>query len=470
MTIATDVRQKVIELHKNGKKRHEIVYDLNTSGISISTGSVSNVISEWRQGEGKGKLEQQQSSSQSPPNVHTNNTSSPVPETGKVITTNTNSRLSTFPEETAAEKEFKDNKDFEIKNHEITQTHAQNWDNNGQSDLGRKGSQGPLSWLGAYSVNGQDYNSEIESKTLQSETSVLSDSPNSTFVKEQPRQQQKELIMNIEDVLEPDDKVELESEAVEPIQKPVTESNPKKIYPRDPMEDRFDIERRAWDYYGFAWTKIQNRIDLEKQQRHHEFLLIDRRKQKLQEAITEYEQRESNLSDRENRVIEAEPYLPVARQLQDMKLVLEDTLPWIEAMKEAAQTQNLNFREAALYIAQELQLNRQFGGIQRQIEQAQGELKMLNITRGQKQEVITTLLKLQQNGVKDDDIIGLSKMIDLNRMGREWTGPKTGLGQGNNGSNNPGSPSPQPNGSPSPQPGDNFSIWLNLLKSASSRA
>jgi hypothetical protein len=57
---------------------------------------------------------------------------------------------------------------------------------------------------------------------------------------------------------------------------------------------------------------------------------------------------------------------------------------------------------------------------------------MLDISIKQKQPVIETLLKLQQNGVKDDDVIGLSKIIDLSRMGREWTpfGPRTDMGLG----------------------------------------
>src|SRR5215831_11761319 len=118
-----------------------------------------------------------------------------------------------------------------------------------------------------------------------------------------------------------------------------------------------------------------------------------------------------DLTVRESRIVELEPFLPLARQLQEMKLSLEDVLPWIETINEVAQIQRLDIKTAALYIAQELRFSRQLGGLQRNIEQARGELKMLNVTITQKQPVITTLLKLQQNGVKDGDIIGLSKII-----------------------------------------------------------
>jgi len=98
----------------------------------------------------------------------------------------------------------------------------------------------------------------------------------------------------------------------------------------------------------------------------------------------------------------------------------------------------LDIKKAALYIAQELRFSHQLGGLQRSIEQARGELKMLNMTITQKQPLITTLLKLQQNGVIDDDIIGLSKILDIGRMAKEWRPlsprpiPKTDVGMGMN--------------------------------------
>ncbi|MGA9154129.1 MAG: hypothetical protein WBZ36_26400 [Candidatus Nitrosopolaris sp.] len=90
-----------------------------------------------------------------------------------------------------------------------------------------------------------------------------------------------------------------------------------------------------------------------------------------------------------------------------MKLTLEDTFPWLETINEVAQIQNTDIKTAAICVATELRCVRQLGGIKRQIESAQGELKILDISITQKQPLIDTLLKLKQNGVKDDDIIGL---------------------------------------------------------------
>ena len=256
-----------------------------------------------------------------------------------------------------------------------------------------------------------------------------------------------------------------------------------------PVEERLEQEKIAWDYYGPAWMRVLKQIRREKDQRRHELFVIDRRKEKLSEWKKRLEQMQYDLTAREARILESEAYLPLARQLQEMKLALEEALPWIESIREKAEAENIDHKTAAVQIVQELRLYRQFGGLDKSVKQLEGELKMLNISITQKQPVITTLLKLKQNGVKDDDIIGLSKIIDLSRMGREWTpfGPRTGMGmhqnpsvsmgmgqnpsmgqnpeQGNNGSNNPGSN----NGGNGNNRYGNFSmndlIGLNLLKS-----
>ena len=193
-----------------------------------------------------------------------------------------------------------------------------------------------------------------------------------------------------------------------------------------------DYERdHQWQNYGPAWYSLMNQMKKEKYQRTHERLVLDRRESKLEEWRKRLEQMQYDLTTREGRIIESEPYLSLAKKLQEMKLTLEDALPWLETINEVAQMQNMDIKQAAISVAQELRLYRQFGGLDKSVKQLEGELKMLNISITQKQPVITTLLKLKQNGVKDDDIIGLSKIIDLSTMGREWTpfGSRTGMGQ-----------------------------------------
>jgi hypothetical protein len=133
-----------------------------------------------------------------------------------------------------------------------------------------------------------------------------------------------------------------------------------------------------------------------------------------------------SISAREARILESEPYFSLAKKLQEMKLALEDALPWIETINEVAQIQNMDIKSAGVLVAQELRLNRQFGGIQRQIEIAQGQLKMLNTISAQKEKALSVLSELQNKGVSSDAIYEFSKILDLERMGREWNplGPR----------------------------------------------
>jgi len=113
--------------------------------------------------------------------------------------------------------------------------------------------------------------------------------------------------------------------------------------PSTPVEERPRQEKIAWDYYGPAWIRILKQMRREKDQRRHELLVIDRRKQKLSEWKKRLEQMQYDLTTRETRILESEAYLPLARQLQEMKLALEDALPWIETVKELAQMQNMRW-------------------------------------------------------------------------------------------------------------------------------
>ena len=93
------------------------------------------------------------------------------------------------------------------------------------------------------------------------------------------------------------------------------------------------------------------------------------------------------------------------------------------------------------------------GGLQRQIEIAQGQLKMLDITCAQKERALSNLAELQKRGISMDvatyglskildlenkgvtmeEIHALSKIIDLKKMSREWNPPSPGSsGNGQN--------------------------------------
>src|SRR5215467_12415215 len=160
----------------------------------------------------------------------------------------------------------------------------------------------------------------------------------------------------------------------------------------------------------------------------------------------------------------SEPFLRLAKQLQEMRLTLEDTLPWIETIREKAEAENVDIRTTAINVAQESRLYRQSGGIQKQIERANQELALINMATIQKQQALTVLIDLLNRGVTE------SQIVQLINFAGEWNmywQSSTTNGNGNlqqpiNGGSNPGS-------SVGNGYGGNFSvndlIRLNLLKS-----
>jgi len=146
-----------------------------------------------------------------------------------------------------------------------------------------------------------------------------------------------------------------------------------------------------------------------------------------------------DLTTRETRILESEAYLPLARQLQEMKLALEDALPWIETVKELAQMQNMDIKAAVVQVAQELRLYRQSGGIQKQIERANQELALVNMETIQKQQALTVLMELLDRGVTESQIVQLINFAGEWDKYRKFSTTNGNLQQPVNGSYNPGS-------------------------------
>jgi len=91
----------------------------------------------------------------------------------------------------------------------------------------------------------------------------------------------------------------------------------------------------------------------------------------------------------------AEPFIQAARQLQDIGLDINSVSPFLETVREKAQVERINVDVAAISVAQELRNYRINGGLQRQIEIAQGQLKMINITIAQKEKPLLILAEFQ---------------------------------------------------------------------------
>ena len=153
----------------------------------------------------------------------------------------------------------------------------------------------------------------------------------------------------------------------------------------------------------------------------------------------ELDQKKNELERVQIKLLEAEPFIPIARQLQQMGTDINQFLPWVETVHEKAQTEKMDLRAAAYNVAQDIRSYRQLGSLQEGIEQAQQRLALLNMFTVQKERALMVLMELQNRGVSLDEIYGLSKILDLDKLGKEWhygTGQDNGSGNGVNGFHN----------------------------------
>jgi hypothetical protein len=100
-------------------------------------------------------------------------------------------------------------------------------------------------------------------------------------------------------------------------------------------------------------------------------------------------ERESNLNDRENRVFEVEPFLVMAKQLQNLGIGMEEAFHWFEIIREKAEAEKIDDKTSAIKIARELRLYRLLEGVQKKIERANQELAQVEMTTIKKRQVIT---------------------------------------------------------------------------------
>jgi len=206
-------------------------------------------------------------------------------------------------------------------------------------------------------------------------------------------------------------------------------------------EGELEQEKVVWDYYGPAWTKIMQTMRKEKDRRHHELLLIDRRvmgitnrERKLREWKKQLEQRESEITSREQRISEAEPLLSVARRLQSQSTDFETAIPWTETVTEKAEVERIDHKTALVRLAQELKMYRAFGGLKKQIEKANQELALLNMESMQKQQALTVLKDLLNRGVTESQIV---QLIDFaGKWTKYWQYSIRGSRGGGNGDSN----------------------------------
>ena len=186
-----------------------------------------------------------------------------------------------------------------------------------------------------------------------------------------------------------------------------------------------EIEKEENNSLGSVsgWSTITKQIEKDKAQRRHELAVIEQRQRYLEIAKQEIDQARNDLDMRESKILQVEPFLPLARQIQDLSLTVDDIIPcfsWIEMIKEKAAVERIDLKTAIHRVAQDLSSYLQLGGMEKSLEQKKGELQMLNSFIVNNQRAISTIIELQNHGVGIDQIYRVSKFL-YEKFGKEWS-------------------------------------------------
>ena len=138
--------------------------------------------------------------------------------------------------------------------------------------------------------------------------------------------------------------------------------------------------------------------------------MVERKRKGLDERMMQVEQNERNILIREADLLEAEPFLSLARRFQKMGLEFDAILPWIETVTEVAQ--GTDAKTAAMYLAYELSAFRKLGGLQKELESTQKQLEMLKTATAQRERGLNMLAELENKWVSLDVVYELSRLLD----------------------------------------------------------
>ncbi|MGA9151629.1 MAG: carboxymuconolactone decarboxylase family protein [Candidatus Nitrosopolaris sp.] len=170
-------------------------------------------------------------------------------------------------------------------------------------------------------------------------------------------------------------------------------------------EDRWDPDQ-SWE------TRFFKTILDERRRREEQILLMKQEKEWINQQRYNIEQSKRDLDNirydleiREQRALEIEPFLPMARQLRGMSLGFDELLPWVSAIQEKSVLEKISVSMAAADIAKTIRSYRQVRSLQDAIEHKQKELASIDAAIGQRHQVISTLTNLLNAGVTEAEIL-----------------------------------------------------------------
>jgi hypothetical protein len=176
-------------------------------------------------------------------------------------------------------------------------------------------------------------------------------------------------------------------------------------------EEKETNEESSEDQESFvdSWSMIFEQVTEIKKRRRE----LEQKEKELEQERMQDERARNDLEIREIGLLEVEPLILIARQLQDLGTDINQFLPWSETIHEKAQAENIpTLTKAAYSLAQDLRMYRQLGGLKKNVQLTTHQLDMLNISLQKQQQAVMTLVNLQSLGISESQIVELIDLVN----------------------------------------------------------
>jgi hypothetical protein len=386
VTIATELRSKVVQMHLAGHGRNEIARLLSQQGLHVSEGSVGNIVRAYRSSRNEQPLQSDTSENEQ---VNTNTT---IHRHG--------GPLSNFLSEDA-HNQMNNSEQTDPTNQELEEIESVDF------------SDSPMN-LEIFNNPDFPYDPRLDGPAAENLLAYSNQYPNNQQIPESRRLEIPEPITIIKETEEVEEASGEPNQPQPPIRNSENQSTLAGIDWDERWEDRF-------------WARIME----EKEEKRHQLMLIEEQKElmlierhNLDQVSQNIDQRENDLRMREARIKEVEPLLPSVRELQRMNVTFQIILPYIMAINEKAVAENIDLTTSAYNLVQDIHQYRELGTLQSTVKDLEERVSALNELNTQKQAAVITFMDLQLMGYSNKEITELVETVS------RWKGGP-GLGQAN---------------------------------------
>jgi hypothetical protein len=399
MTIDYLVKEKAIDLHLQGRGRNEIARILNGQKMRISEATITHLIQDWKKRQSQQQQKRPQQSQQyKEEHGHGQNDLPLQPEPDSLqeqeaptSPSSNNSKYTddsiirvTGPPSFNTNRTSGDGQAVNINSNFGPLSHFLSEDTDTDTTTTVNPNSSPIAKVATPVLAAVVTDKKSEEDDVNTSTK---ESDHMSFIKVEDPEAQID-IEDIDHITTTNRHIHTQTPEVEKAQERIECKSQPPISDSEDNEPSIEID---WDSDQNWQRRFFRSIMDERRRRKEQILLIDQKtrelneeKQNLAQIRYSIDQQNHNLEVRENKLIELEPFIPLAKQLQAMKIDITNFLPWVETVHEYAVTRNTDLTTTAYNIADDLREYRQLGSLHKAIEHTRQQLSVLDAFTAQK--------------------------------------------------------------------------------------